>query len=300
LILDDRPAILCAAGAAMYLRHTTVKKGGKTLTYWRLVRSVRHGRRVVQETVAHLGELDDAGRLRARALAREFMGDAEQLKLFEDVAPPPVAVAVHLDRIGLERGRSFGDVWLGCQLWRALQSFMNPRPLAVRPEKLRAVRRVVRRRLSSGRPRRARRAYMHDWRSLSHVRWECKYHVVIIPKFRQKVLFGKLRTQVGRILRELCDQREVELVEGNAAVDHVHMCLSIPPKYSVAHTVGFLKGKSAVRIHRDLLKERRMTGLHFWSTGYCVSTVGLDEERVRKYIREQEQLEVGQGDLDLK
>ena len=105
----------------MYLRHTTVKKGGKTLTYWRLVRSVRHGRRVVQETVAHLGELDDAGRLRARALAREFMGDAEQLKLFEDVAPPPVAVAVHLDRIGLERGRSFGDVWLGCQLWRALQ-----------------------------------------------------------------------------------------------------------------------------------------------------------------------------------
>ena len=73
---------------------------------------------------------------------------------------------------------------------------------------------------------------MHDWRSLSHVRWECKYHVVIIPKFRQKVLFGKLRTQVGRILRELCDQREVELVEGNAAVDHVHMCLSIPPKWS--------------------------------------------------------------------
>ena len=78
------------------------------------------------------------------------------------------------------------------------------------------------------------------------------------------------------------------------------MGLSIPPKYSVAHTVGFLKGKSAVRIHRDLLQERRMTGLHFWATGYCVSTVGLEEQRIREYIREQEQLESGQGELDLK
>ena len=77
------------------------------------------------------------------------------------------------------------------------------------------------------------------------------------------------------------------------------MCLSIPPKFSVAHTVGFLKGKSAVRIHRELLKERRMTGLHFWATGYCVSTVGLDEEQVRKYIREQDKLAEHQGELDL-
>ena len=81
--------------------------------------------------------------------------------------------------------------------------------------------------------------------------------------------------------------------------DHVHMCLSIPPKFSVAHTVGFLKGKSAVRIHRELLKERRMSGLHFWATGYCVSTVGLDEEQVRKYIREQDKLAERQGELDL-
>jgi len=112
--------------------------------------------------------------------------------------------------------------------------------------------------------------------------------------------FGKLRAQVDRILRELCDQRGVELVEGKAMSDHVHMCLSIPPKFSVAHTVGFLKGKSAVRIHREILKERRMTGLHLWATGYCVSTVGLDEDRIRKYIREQDKLESGQGDLDLK
>jgi putative transposase len=113
-------------------------------------------------------------------------------------------------------------------------------------------------------------------------------------------MYGQMRARVGRILRELCDQRGVELVEGRAMPDHVHMCLSIPPKFSVAHTVGFLKGKSAVRIHRELLRERRMTGLHFWATGYCVSTVGLDEERIRKYIREQDKLESGQGDLDLK
>ena len=141
---------------------------------------------------------------------------------------------------------------------------------------------------------------MHEWESLSHVRWECKYHVVIVPKYRRKVLYGKLRRQVGAILRELCRQKGVDLLEGRLLMDHVHMCLSIPPKYSVAHTIGFLKGKSAVRIHRDLLREKRMTGLHFWATGYCVSTVGLDEQRIRKYIREQEKLESGQGDLDLK
>jgi putative transposase len=140
---------------------------------------------------------------------------------------------------------------------------------------------------------------MHEWQSLSHVRWECKYHVVIIPKYRKRVLYGKLRRQIGRILRELCRQRGVELLEGHCKEDHIHMCLSIPPKYSVAHTLGFLKGKSAVRIHRDLLQERRMTGLHFWASGYCVSTVGLEEQRIREYIREQEQRESGQGELDV-
>ena len=141
---------------------------------------------------------------------------------------------------------------------------------------------------------------MHDWESLSHVRWECKYHVVIIPKYRRKILYGKLRSKIGSVLRDLCKQKGVELLEGKARPDHIHMCLSIPPKYSVAHTIGFLKGKSAVRIHRDLLHERRMTGLHFWATGYCVSTVGLDEVQIRRYIREQDKLDSGQGDLDLK
>ena len=140
---------------------------------------------------------------------------------------------------------------------------------------------------------------MHDWRSMSHVRWDCKYHVVFIPKYRKKSMFGSRRKEIGRILRQLCEQRGVGLVEGHVMPDHVHMCVSIPPKFSVSHTIGFLKGKSAVRIHRQLLHKKRMTGLHFWATGYCVSTVGLDEQTVREYIRDQEELEKGQGDLDL-
>jgi putative transposase len=138
---------------------------------------------------------------------------------------------------------------------------------------------------------------MHDFESLSHVRWECKYHVVFIPKYRRKVLYGKLRRGIGRILRDLCEQKGVALLEGHAMADHVHLLLSIPPKYSVAHTVGFLKGKSAVRIHRELLRERRMTGLHFWATGYWVSTVGRDEAAVSRYIREQEKRDSNQGEL---
>ena len=130
---------------------------------------------------------------------------------------------------------------------------------------------------------------MKDFDSLSHVRWECKYHVIWIPKYRKKVIFGNIRKNIGRILRELCEQKNIDMLEGHAMEDHVHLCLSIPPKYSVAYTVGFLKGKSAVRIHRELLQQRRMSGLHFWATGYWVSTVGRDENAVRKYIREQEE-----------
>jgi putative transposase len=140
---------------------------------------------------------------------------------------------------------------------------------------------------------------MHDWQSLSHVRWDCKYHIVIVPKYRKKVLYGRVRRKVGEILRELCRQRGVEFVEGSLSSDHIHMCLNIPPKFSVAFVVGFLKGKSAVRIHR-MLGEKRLTGLHFWSRGYCVSTTGLDDSIVREYIRQQEREETGQGELDFK
>ena len=138
---------------------------------------------------------------------------------------------------------------------------------------------------------------MHNWESLSHVRWDCKYHVVFIPKYRKKVMYGKLRKKVGEILRNLCRQRGVELIEGHAMPDHIHLCLAIPPKYSVAAVMGFLKGKSAVRIHRSLLEVRRLAGLHFWAPGYCVSTVGLDEDTIREYIRRQEALETGQMEL---
>jgi putative transposase len=140
---------------------------------------------------------------------------------------------------------------------------------------------------------------MHDWSSLSHVRWECKYHVVIVPEYRKKILYGGMRKQVGEILRELCRQKGVELLEGHLLSDHIHMCLSVPPKLSIAFTIGFLKGKSAVRIHREILNKRRMTGLHFWARGYCVSTVGLDEKVVRKYIREQEAIDKRQMELEL-
>jgi len=139
---------------------------------------------------------------------------------------------------------------------------------------------------------------MHDWQSLSHVRWDCKYHVVIVPKYRKKTLYGRFRHQVGDVLRDLCRQRGVELLEGHLMPDHIHMCLKVPPKFSIAFVIGFLKGKSAVRIHRSILKSKKVTGLHFWARGYCVSTVGLDEETVRKYIREQEKLEKQQLEFD--
>jgi len=138
---------------------------------------------------------------------------------------------------------------------------------------------------------------MHEWQSLSHVRWDCKYHVVIIPKYRKRKLYGEVRKHVGEVIRDLCRQRGIEMVEGHLMPDHIHMCLSIPPKYSVAFAIGFIKGKSAVRIHRQVLGNKRVTALHFWSRGYCVSTVGLDEETIRKYIREQEALEKRQGEF---
>ena len=139
---------------------------------------------------------------------------------------------------------------------------------------------------------------MHDWQSQSHVRWDCKYHVVIVPKYRKKLLFGRLRHQIGPILRELCRQKSIELLEGHVMAGHVHMCLSIPPKYSVAYTIGFLKGKSAIRVHRQYERSERVYGMHFWAEGYCVSTVGLDEKVIREYIRQQEKLESGQNVLD--
>ena len=141
---------------------------------------------------------------------------------------------------------------------------------------------------------------MREWQSQSHVRWYCRYHVVWVPKYRKRAIFGEMRRGSGRIVRELCQRSGVELVEGHALSDHVHVLLGIPPKLSVANTVGFLKGKSAIRIHREYLgRQRNVPGYHFWARGYCVSTVGLAEEVIRDYIRKQEADEKQQEKLEL-
>jgi putative transposase len=141
---------------------------------------------------------------------------------------------------------------------------------------------------------------MRDWQSQAHVKHYCKYHIVFVPKYRKKAIYGSLRRDIGKILRELCQQQGVELVEGYAMKDHIHMLLMIPPKYSVANTVGFLKGKSAIRIFRDYMQvKRNFTGRKFWARGYCVSTVGLDEQMIREYIRNQESEEKRQEQLRL-
>jgi len=128
-----------------------------------------------------------------------------------------------------------------------------------------------------------------EYQSLSHTRWDCKYHVVFIPKRRKKTVFGVLRKHLGRIFRELARHKESEVVEGHLMPDHVHMCLSIPPKYAVSNVVGYMKGKSAITIARNFGgRMKNFTGEVFWARGYFVSTVGLDEEMVRAYIREQE------------
>jgi len=133
---------------------------------------------------------------------------------------------------------------------------------------------------------------MKDWQSQAHVKWDCKYHVVIVPKYRKKTLYGRLRRELGKILRELCRQKDIELLEGKAMPDHVHMLLSVPPRYSIAMAIGFLKGKSAIRVHRDVSKVKgSMYGRSFWARGYCVSTVGLDEAVIAQYIQDQEKHE---------
>lgn len=124
--------------------------------------------------------------------------------------------------------------------------------------------------------------------SQSHVRWECVYHVVIIPKYRKRVLFTQIRPRLREMLRELAKRKEVKIVEGNVMADHVHMMLSIPPKYSVAHILGYLKGKSAIWLHNEFGSRRSVTQKNFWSTGYFVRTVGLDQRMVQDYIRDQE------------
>jgi putative transposase len=128
------------------------------------------------------------------------------------------------------------------------------------------------------------------YRSLSHSKCDCKYHVVFIPKKRRKVLFRQARRSLGPIFHVLARQKECQILEGHVMPDHVHMCIAIPPKYPVSSVIGFLKGKSAIAIARELCgRERNFTGEHLWARGYAVSTVGFELEQVCQYIRAQEE-----------
>jgi len=133
---------------------------------------------------------------------------------------------------------------------------------------------------------------MNGFQSLSHSRWDCKYHVVFVPKGRKKTLYGKIREFLKKAFHELARQKGCQIVEGHMSGDHVHMCISIPPKYAVSEVIGYLKGKSAIAVARQFAgRKKNFNGEHFWSRGYAVSTVGFEENKIRDYIRHQERLD---------
>ena len=140
-----------------------------------------------------------------------------------------------------------------------------------------------------------------DESSLSHTKWECKYHIVFAPKFRRKEIYGKLKADIGQILRQLCKQKEVEVIEAHACIDHLHMLVSIPPKLSVAAFMGYLKGKSSLMIfERHANLKYRYGNRTFWCKGYYVSTVGRNKNAIEKYIREQESEDMMKDQISIK
>ena len=141
---------------------------------------------------------------------------------------------------------------------------------------------------------------MRDYKSLTHTRWDCKYYIVFIPKKRQKLIYGAIRKHLGETFHELARRKGITIEEWHLMKDHVHMCVSIPPKYSVSNIVGYIKGKSAISIAKNFKgKQRNFNGEHFWARGYFVSTVGLDEEMVLDYIRNQEKNDAHREQLTL-
>ena len=142
---------------------------------------------------------------------------------------------------------------------------------------------------------------MDDDLSLSHTRWNCKYHIVFIPKYRRKAIYGKLRSDIGQIIRQLCSYKGVEIIEAHAMPDHIHMLVRIPPKIAVSNFMGYLKGKSSLMIferHANLKYE--YGNRNFWAKGFFVSTVGLDTKKVQEYIRDQEKEDMMQDNLSNK
>jgi len=139
-----------------------------------------------------------------------------------------------------------------------------------------------------------------SYKSLTHSKWDCKYHIVFIPKGRKKVLYGKIRKFLGPVFHELASQRGASIIEGHMVKDHVHMLITIPPKYSVAEVVGYLKGKSAIAVARQFSgRQRNFNGEKLWARGYAVSTVGFEEAQIRAYIRHQEDLDKNQSSNEL-
>jgi putative transposase len=133
---------------------------------------------------------------------------------------------------------------------------------------------------------------MNGFQSLSHSRWDCKYHVVFVPKGRKRSLYGKIRKFLKKAFHELARQKGCQIVEGHMSGNHVHMCISIPPKYAVSEVIGYLKGKSAIAVARQFAgRKKNFSGERFWSRGYAVSTVGFEENKIRDYIRHQECLD---------
>lgn len=142
---------------------------------------------------------------------------------------------------------------------------------------------------------------MDDDLSLSHTRWNCKYHIVFIPKYRRKEIFGKLRSDIGQIIRQLCSYKGVEIIEAHAMPDHIHMLVRIPPKIAVSNFMGYLKGKSSLMIfERHANLKYKYGNRNFWAKGFFVSTVGLDTKKIQEYIRDQEKEDMIQDNLSSK
>jgi putative transposase len=134
------------------------------------------------------------------------------------------------------------------------------------------------------------------YNSLSHSKWDCKYHLIFVPKMRKKKLYGEIRPRLGQIFHALAVQKDCKILQGHLMPDHVHMLIEIPPKHRISEVIGFMKGKSAIAIAREFGgKTRNFNGEHFWARGYAISTVGLEEETIRKYIREQNEASAAQG-----
>ena len=141
---------------------------------------------------------------------------------------------------------------------------------------------------------------MGNYDSLSHTKYECKYHIVFIPKYRRKKLYGEIRQYLGKELKRLAEQKESKILEGHLVIDHVHILMEIPPKYSVAQVIGYIKGKSAIYVARQFgERQKYFSGQHMWARGYFVTTVGLDEDVIREYIKNQEEDDRKQEELDL-